>query len=59
MPVTQQEIGDATGMTGIHANRVERDLRSAGLSELKRGKLTILDWKGLQEAPILIPHIFT
>jgi CRP-like cAMP-binding protein len=50
MPLTQQEIGDATGLTGIHVNRVERALRSAGLSELKRGKLTILDWKGLREA---------
>lgn len=50
LPLTQQEIGDATGMTPIHVNRVERDLRRAGLSELKRGKLTVLDWKGLQEA---------
>jgi CRP-like cAMP-binding protein len=50
MPLTQQEIGDATGLSSIHVNRIERDLRTAGLSELKRGRLTILDWKGLQEA---------
>jgi CRP-like cAMP-binding protein len=50
VPLTQQEIGDATGMTSVHVNRIERELRSAKLSEFKRGRLTVLDWAGLREA---------
>ena len=52
-PITvgRPRVGGSRSLAiGIHVNRVERDLRSAGLSELKRGRLTILDWKGLQEA---------
>jgi CRP-like cAMP-binding protein len=43
MPLTQEEIGDALGITGVHANRVIRQLREEGVLELQRGRVTILD----------------
>src|SRR3954466_1057897 len=30
-PVTQQEVGDALGLTTVHVNRVLRDIRAEGL----------------------------
>jgi CRP/FNR family transcriptional regulator len=31
LPLTQEHIGDATGLTGVHVNRVLRDLRLDGI----------------------------
>jgi CRP-like cAMP-binding protein len=49
-PITQMELGDAAGLSGVHANRVVTALREAGLIELKGGRLTVLDWDRLKEA---------
>lgn len=43
MPLTQEEIGDALGITGVHVNRVIRQLREDGVVELQRGRVTVLD----------------
>jgi len=43
MPLTQEEIGEALGITGVHVNRVIRQLREDGVVELQRGRATILD----------------
>jgi CRP-like cAMP-binding protein len=43
MPLTQEEIGEALGITGVHVNRVVRQLREEGIAELQRGRVTILD----------------
>jgi CRP-like cAMP-binding protein len=50
LPLTQAELGDATGLSTVHVNRTLQDLRGAGLIELRGGSLTVLDWDGLQEA---------
>jgi CRP-like cAMP-binding protein len=43
MPLTQEEIGEALGITSVHVNRVIRQLREEGIVELQRGRVTVLD----------------
>lgn len=42
-PVSQEDIGDATGLTKIHVNRTLRTLREEGLMEISGKTLTIHD----------------
>ena len=48
--ITQEDLGDAMGMTSVHANRMLQQLRSEGLIELKGKTLTVLDPPGLKKA---------
>jgi len=48
MPITQQELGDATGNSAVHVNRVLQDLRRQGLISLEGRTLKALDWEGLK-----------
>ncbi len=50
LPVTQAEIADALGLTGVSVNRVLQDLRRSGLITLRGSALTVQDWTGLQQA---------
>ncbi len=43
LPLTQEHIGDALGLTSIHVNRMLRELREEGVLILKRGVLQLLD----------------
>ncbi|WP_258767176.1 MULTISPECIES: Crp/Fnr family transcriptional regulator [Bradyrhizobium] len=43
MPLTQEQIGDALGITPIHANRVIKQLRAESIVDINRGRVTILD----------------
>jgi CRP-like cAMP-binding protein len=43
MPLTQEELGEALGTTGVHVNRVIRQLREDGIAEWHRGRVTVLD----------------
>lgn len=47
MPLTQQDLGDATGMSIVHANRSLKVLRDRGLATFQKGVLTIHDYEGL------------
>ena len=49
MPLTQEQIGEALGITAVHANRVIKQLRQDGIVELHRGRVTILDEPRLLE----------
>jgi CRP-like cAMP-binding protein len=49
-PLTQEQLGDATGLTAVHTNRVLQSLRQDGLISLTSRTLTILDWSGLRDA---------
>jgi CRP-like cAMP-binding protein len=49
-PLTQSELGEATGITPVHANRVLKELREDGLMDIKSRTLTVLDPKGLRRA---------
>ncbi|CCA93133.1 Crp/FNR family transcriptional regulator [Novosphingobium sp. PP1Y] len=43
LPVTQEHIGDATGLTGVHVNRVLRDLANADILKFCYRRLSILE----------------
>ena len=47
-PLTQQDIGDAVGMTKIHVNRVMKSLTNDGLICYHKKKLAILDEEKLR-----------
>lgn len=50
LPLTQEELADAAGITSVHANRTLQRLRREGLIEYRREQLTIPDVQRLQEA---------
>jgi CRP-like cAMP-binding protein len=43
MPLTQEQLGEAMGITPVHANRIVKQLREDKVAELNRGRVTILD----------------
>jgi CRP-like cAMP-binding protein len=47
IPLTQQLIANATGLTPIHVNRVIRTIRLRGIVELRRGIMIVRDAKKL------------
>ena len=54
-PLTQNDLADATGMTGVHVNRVMLDLRRDGLIELERRELRIPDLERLEKLALFNP----
>jgi CRP-like cAMP-binding protein len=48
-PLTQEEIGDATGLTSVHVNRMMRALVEDGLIARSNSHLTIVDERRLAE----------
>lgn len=46
-PLTQQDLGEACGLTNVHVNRTLRRLREDGLASVSDGHVDILDWRGL------------
>ncbi len=50
MPVTQEELGDALGLSTVHVNRVLTELRNGGIVQWQGGgAVTILNWDRLSE----------
>jgi CRP-like cAMP-binding protein len=47
LPLTQADLGDATGLTSVHINRTLRELRERSLATFHHGMVTIQDWDGL------------
>lgn len=47
LPMTQEQLGDATGLTPVHVNRTLQKLRTDGLITRDRRAITIEDWKAL------------
>jgi len=43
MPLTQEQISEALGITPVHANRIIRQLRDDGIVDISRGRVTVLD----------------
>lgn len=50
LPLTQEDLSDALGLTPIHVNRVVRQLREAGLLSIKNRAVQILDFSKLQKS---------
>jgi CRP-like cAMP-binding protein len=48
--LTQEEVGDATGLTAVHVNRMLRQLEEEGMIAREAGKVTLLDERGLARA---------
>jgi CRP-like cAMP-binding protein len=48
LPMTQEQIADATGLTPVHVNRVLKELGRLGLIERNKRAVTIADWEGLR-----------
>jgi CRP-like cAMP-binding protein len=49
LPMTQEQIADATGLTPIHVNRMLRLLGEEGAIERAGRHVRIGDWKRLRE----------
>jgi CRP-like cAMP-binding protein len=50
MPMTQDQVADATGLTSVHVNRTLRGLEEEGLIERRTPRgITIGDWRKLAE----------
>ena len=56
LPLTQQELADATGITNVHVNRVLRRLREDGLVERTRGMLRIRELSKLRRIAHFNPN---
>jgi len=49
LPLTQEQLADATSLTSVHVNRVLRVLREEGLATSHLGKISIKDVARLQQ----------
>jgi CRP/FNR family transcriptional regulator len=57
LPLTQEHIGDATGLTGVHVSRVLRNLRNERIVQFHYRRLTILDPDRLVDVADMEPHL--
>jgi len=56
LPLTQENIGDATGLTGVHVNRVLRDLSKQGILQFHYRRLRIINPDKLIDVAGIDPH---
>jgi len=56
LPVTQENLAEALGLTGVHVNRTLQRLRRLGQVELKLGRLFISDFGALAKLAEFDPH---
>jgi DNA-binding transcriptional regulator LsrR (DeoR family) len=49
MPLTQEQISEALGITPVHANRIIKQLRDDGIVDISRGRVVVLDEAKLAE----------
>lgn len=57
LPLTQEHIGDATGLTGVHVNRVLSGLRKQGIADFHYKRLRILDPDKLADIAGIDPEV--
>jgi CRP-like cAMP-binding protein len=56
LPITQETLSDAIGLTSVHVNRTLMLLRDAGAVEWRSGRLTVKDWEKLSATAAFDPH---
>jgi len=49
MPLTQEQIGEAMGITAVHVSRVIKQLRADGVVDFQRGRVKVLDEAKFEE----------
>jgi CRP-like cAMP-binding protein len=49
MPLTQEQVGEALGITPVHANRIIKQLRDERIVDISRGRVTVLDETKLEK----------
>lgn len=49
LPMTQEQLADATGLTSVHVNRVLKGLENDGLISRRRRHIHFPDWRALQD----------
>ncbi|NML07990.1 Crp/Fnr family transcriptional regulator [Sphingomonas sp. G-3-2-10] len=54
-PMTQEQLGDATGLTAVHVNRTIHGLRREGLLNHSHQRISVLDWGGLCDSGDFTP----
>jgi predicted ArsR family transcriptional regulator len=50
LPLTQEDVGDALGLSTVHVNRTLQQLRADGLITWEGRVLTVNDWPRLKQA---------
>ena len=50
LPMTQEQLADATGLTSVHVNRTLKGLGADGLIERTQRAITIDSWQNLARA---------
>jgi CRP-like cAMP-binding protein len=50
MPMTQEQLSDAVGLTPVHVNRMLMSLGADGLIDRNHRSITVLDWAALAKA---------
>lgn len=53
--MTQEQIGDATGLTGVPVNRMMQALGGLGVIERDKRQVTITDWARMRKVADLDP----
>jgi CRP-like cAMP-binding protein len=59
MPLTQETLADAVGLSVVHVNRTLQQMRREGRIELAHGRLAILDRAALTAAAEFVPLVLT
>jgi CRP-like cAMP-binding protein len=49
MPLTQEQLGEAMGITSVHVNRIVKQLRDDNILEFHRGSVRVIDEQKLLE----------
>jgi CRP-like cAMP-binding protein len=50
LPMTQEQLADAVGLTSVHVNRVLKQLGAEGLISRDKRSITIEDWQRMRDA---------
>jgi CRP-like cAMP-binding protein len=56
LPLTQEYVADALGLTAVHTNRTLQALRETGAVEWRSGQLLVNDWPKLREIARFDPN---
>ena len=56
LPMTQEQIGDAVGLTSVHVNRTLKALETEGIIQRTRRDISFNDWKAIVHAADFTPN---